>query len=341
MLKFLLKRLLQTLPTLLALMILSFLMIRILPGDPVLSLLGERGATPEAYLEMQKALGLDQSFVSQFLNYSSQLFRGDFGTSIFTKAPVVKEFFTQLPATVELSFLALLLAISFGIPLGLFSAYKKNTFWDPLLSGVSLLGYSMPIFWWALILILFFSVQLGWTPVSGRIHFIYEIPQVTGFYLIDSWWSANPFAAFWSSVQHLILPAFVLGTIPLASIARFTRSAMLESLGQDYIRTAHSKGLGVISVLFKHALRNASIPIVTAIGLMTGALLTGAVLTESIFSWPGLGRWLVQALLARDYPVIQGGILLIAILIVAVNIFVDLLYYKINPTLKSIESEAH
>jgi dipeptide transport system permease protein len=220
-----------------------------------------------------------------------------------------------------------------GIPAGILAAVKRNSFLDHGVMGVSLTGYSMPVFWWGLLLILLFSVQFDLTPVSGRIAVQYFIEPVTGFLLIDSLLSGES-GAFWSAVKHLILPTIVLGTNPLAVIARMTRSAMLEVLGEDYIRTANAKGLPKLRVVAVHALRNALIPVVTVIGLQVGVLFTGAILTETIFSWPGVGKWLIEAISRRDYPVLQGGMLLLGVIVMAVNLAVDLAYGIINPRIR-------
>ena len=259
--------------------------------------------------------------------------KGDLGYSIITKEPVFHEFLTLFPATLELSFCAMLMALLIGLPAGILAALKRNTVLDYSVMGVSLTGYSMPIFWWALLLILLFSVTLGWTPVSGRIDILFDLPPVTGFMLVDSLLSGEP-GAFKSAVSHLILPAIALGTIPLAVVARMTRSAMLEVLREDYVRTARAKGLSRTRVIGVHALRNALIPVITVIGLQVGTLLAGAILTESIFAWPGIGKWLVEAIQRRDYPVVQGGILLSATIIIIVNLIVDLLYGVINPRIR-------
>ena len=227
----------------------------------------------------------------------------------------------------------MLLAVCIGLPAGILAALKRNTVADYAVMGVSLTGYSMPIFWWALLLILFFSVQLGWTPVSGRIAVEFDVPASTGLMLIDALRNGEA-GAFRSALSHLILPAIVLGTVPLAVIARMTRSAMLEVLGEDYIRTARAKGLPAYRVICVHALRNALIPIVTVIGLQIGVLFTGAILTETIFSWPGVGKWLIEAINRRDYPVLQGGTLLIGVVVMAVNLLVDLTYGLINPRIR-------
>jgi dipeptide transport system permease protein len=237
------------------------------------------------------------------------------------------------PATIELALCAILFALLIGIPAGILAAVKRNSFLDHGVMGVSLTGYSMPIFWWGLLLILLFSVQLDLTPVSGRIAVQYFIEPKTGFLLIDSLLSGEE-GAFKSAVSHLILPTIVLGTNPLAVIARMTRSAMLEVLGEDYIRTARAKGLSTFRVVSVHALRNALIPVITVIGLQVGVLFTGAILTETIFSWPGVGKWLIEAISRRDYPVLQGGMLLLGVVVMAVNLLVDVAYGIINPRIR-------
>lgn len=337
MVDFTIKRLLSIFPTLIFLSFLAFILVRQIPGDPVLLMLGERGGSPELYAEMKSDLGLDRPLIVQYFYYISGVVTGDWGVSIHSREPVIKEFLAKFPATFELSILALIWSSLMGVFLGVLAAVYRNQIIDRLIMGFSLLGYSMPIFWWGLLLILFFSIWLDLTPVSGRISVLYDIKPITGFYLIDSWFSEYKWQAFQSAVHHLIIPSFVLGTIPMASISRMTRSSLLEVLNQDYIRTARSKGLPYFKVVFRHALANALIPIVTVIGLMMGTLLTGAILTETIFSWPGLGRWLVDALNQRDYPVIQSGVLLVAILIMFTNFSVDLLYFVINPKMKGLK----
>ena len=335
MLKFVMKRIGLAVPTLFGVSILAFALIRLVPGDPVLLMLGERGASPEVYAELQAALGLDQPAWKQYWIFLSKVVQGDLGLSIFSKQPVIQEFWDRFPATVELSFFAMLFAVSLGIPFGILAAIKRNSVFDYSFMGVSLVGYSMPIFWWGLILILLFSVTLGLTPVSGRMDAVFEVKTVTGFMLIDSLLSEEGWQAFVQALRHLILPSVALGTIPLAVIARMTRSSMLEVLGEDYIRTARAKGLTAFRVVVVHGLRNALVPVVTVVGLMVGTLLTGAILTETIFSWPGIGRWLVSGVMARDYNVIQGGILIIASIVIVVNLVVDILYAVINPRLRS------
>ena len=245
----------------------------------------------------------------------------------------MKEFLTLFPATLELTLSALLFAVILGIPAGVFAALRRGTIVDHVLMGTALTGFSMPIYWWGLLLILFVSVQLGWTPVSGRIDLEYYFDPVTGFMLIDSLLSGQE-GAFSSAVSHLILPTIVLGTIPLAVVARMTRSAMLEVLGEDYVRTARAKGLSPFRVVGLHALRNALIPVVTVIGLQVSTLLAGAVLTEYVFSWPGVGTWLIESIQRRDYPVLQGGLLLISTVVILINIGIDLIYGILNPRIR-------
>ena len=328
MLPFFLKRALRAVPALLAASLIAFFIMRLLPGDPVQQMLGERGGSQKAADEMRAALGLDKPLWQQYLLFAGSAARGDFGRSIITGESVAKEFFAYFPATVELSLCALLWAIIFGIPLGIFAALNKGAFWDSAAVSFSLLGFSMSIFWWGLILILVFSVFLGWAPVSGRLDPLYDIPPATGFYLIDSWLSEGGAGAFWSALKHLALPSLTLGTIPLAFIVRITRSSFLEVLDMDFARTAKAKGLGFYQVFFRHVLRNALIPIVTVIGFLAGALLTGAVLTETVFSWPGIGRWFVHGILSRDYPVITGGVLMMAFIIIVINLCVDGILYE-------------
>jgi dipeptide transport system permease protein len=333
MIRFLLRKFGLLIPTFIGVSIIAFAFIRLLPGDPITLLAGERGVSPERYEELQSAYGFDKPIIVQYVNYLGDILQGDFGTSIVTKRPVLEEFMQLFPATLELSICAIILATAIGIPAGILAAVRRGSFTDQSIMGVALVGYSMPIFWWGLLLIILFSGILQWTPVSGRISLLYFFPQVTGFMLIDSLLSGQA-GAFKSAVSHLILPTIVLATIPLAVIARQTRSAMLEVLSEDYVRTARSKGLGPFRVIGLHALRNALIPVVTTIGLQVGVLLAGAILTESIFSWPGIGKWMVDSVFKRDYSVVQGGLLLIAGMIMLVNLLVDLVYGLINPRIR-------
>lgn len=333
MFRFLLGRIAVLIPTFIGVSIIAFSFIRMLPGDPVALLSGERVMSAERHAEISHALGFDRPIVIQYLDYLWGVLRGDFGTSISTKGSVLEQFFQLFPATLELSLCAIIFAVVLGIPAGVFAAIKRGSFFDQLTMGTALIGFSMPIFWWGLLLIILFSGVLQWTPVSGRISLMYFFPNVTGFMLIDSLISGEP-GAFKSAVSHLILPTIVLGTIPLAVIARQTRSAMLEVLSEDYVRTARAKGLSTLRVVGVHALRNAMIPVITTIGLQVGVMLAGAILTETIFSWPGIGKWMVDSVFRRDYPVIQGGLLIIAGLIMLVNLIVDLLYGLVNPRIR-------
>ncbi len=334
MIRFLLKRLALTLPTFFALMFVTFMLIRLVPGDPIEVRLGERGISPERHALLRKEMGLDQPIWKQFADYVWGLLQGDFGISTISKTPVIHEFLTLFPATIELAFCAMLFAIVLGVPAGVIAASKRGGVYDQSMMGLALTGYSMPIFWWGLMLILLMSNTLHLTPVSGRIDPIkFYFPQVTGFMLIDTLLSGQK-GAFTDAVRHLILPTIVLGTIPLGVIARMTRSSMLEVLEEDYVRTARAKGLPVRRVIGLHALRNALIPVVTVIGLQTGTLLAGAVLTETIFAWPGVGKWLVESIGRRDYPALQGGIMLISMVVIIVNLIVELLYGLINPRIR-------
>ena len=335
MVVFILRRLAQALPALFGASLLSFFMIRLIPGDPVQQMLGERGANAETAQELRQSLGLDKPLYVQYFLFLKALTRGDLGKSILTARPVLEEFGTYFPATAELSISALLWALLLGVPLGLFAALKKGRFLDRLIIGFSLFGFSMSVFWQALMLILLFSVHLAWTPVSGRVSPIYDIPLFTGFYLIDAWFSSQPLSAFLSVLRHLALPSLTLGTIPLAFIVRATRAGVLDVLQKDFIRMARAKGLSNRRVFFRHVLSNALIPLFTIVGLLFSSLLTGAVLTESIFAWPGLGQWFVQALMARDYPVISGGILLMASIVTLLNAGVDIAYAKADPKIRS------
>ena len=335
MLGFILKRLSLVIPTFIGITVMAFFLIHLVPGDPIETMAGERGISPERHAQLRQAYGLDQPLILQYGIYIGRVLQGDLGRSFVTSAPVLEEFKSLFPATMELALSAMLFAILLGIPAGVIAAVKRNSILDQGVMGVSLVGYSMPIFWWGLLLIILFSVQLGITPVSGRIGVQYFIEPVTGFLLIDTLLSEDE-GAFASAASHLILPMIVLGTIPLAVIARMTRSAMLEVLGEDYIRTARAKGLPPSRVIGLHALRNALIPVVTVIGLQTAYLFTGAILTETIFSWPGVGKWLIDAISRRDYPVLQGGILLIGVIVMSVNLLVDVTYGLIHPRMRHV-----
>jgi len=333
MLRFILTRVGLVVPTFLGIILLTFILIRLVPGDPVEVRVGERGISPERHAELIHQMGLDRPLYVQFFDYVGGVLKGDLGISVITHRPVMDEFLTLFPATLELAFFAMIFATLIGLPAGVLAAVRRGSAYDHVVMGTSLTGYSMPIFWWGLLLILLFSVNLGWTPVAKRLGEDYFVDETTGFMLIDTLLSDEK-GSFLDAIKHLILPTIVLGTVPLAVIARMTRSAMLEVLGEDYIRTARAKGLGIYRIVAIHALRNALVPVVTVIGLQVGTLMGGAILTESVFSWPGIGKWLVESISRRDYPALQGGVLVIAALVMATNLAVDLLYGLLNPRIR-------
>ena len=333
MLRFILTRVGLVVPTFLGIILLTFILIRLVPGDPVEVRVGERGISPERHAELIHQMGLDRPLYVQFFDYVGGVLKGDLGISVITHRPVMDEFLTLFPATLELAFFAMIFATLIGLPAGVLAAVRRGSAYDHVVMGTSLTGYSMPIFWWGLLLILLFSVNLGWTPVAKRLGEDFFVDETTGFMLIDTLLSDEK-GSFLDAIKHLILPTIVLGTVPLAVIARMTRSAMLEVLGEDYIRTARAKGLGIYRIVAIHALRNALVPVVTVIGLQVGTLMGGAILTESVFSWPGIGKWLVESISRRDYPALQGGVLVIAALVMATNLAVDLLYGLLNPRIR-------
>ena len=333
MFRFILTRLGLVVPTFLGIILLTFVLIRLVPGDPVEVRVGERGISPERHAELLHQMGLDRPLYVQFFDYVGGVLQGDLGVSVITQRPVMDEFLSLFPATLELAIFAMIFAVAIGLPVGVIAAVKRGSVFDHTVMGASLTGYSMPIFWWGLLLILLFSVNLGWTPVAKRLSDDFFIDETTGFMLIDTLLSDEK-GSFLNALHHLILPTIVLGTVPLAVIARMTRSAMLEVLGEDYIRTARAKGLGVYRIVAVHALRNALIPVVTVIGLQVGTLMGGAILTETVFSWPGIGKWLLESIGRRDYPALQGGIMLISSIVIVVNLLVDLTYGLINPRIR-------
>ena len=302
MFKLLLQKLATLIPTLIGVTVVAFALIRLIPGDPIEIMVGERRLDPAAHAALMQQLGLDQPLHVQYLRYVGGLLQGDLGQSLVTRESVAAELAVLFPATIELAGAALLLALTVGLALGIAAALKRGSWFDQLVMGLATVGNSMPVFWWGLVLIMFFSVGLQWTPVSGRVGIEFDVDPVTGFMLIDSalasWRGAEP-GAFTSALLHLALPATVLGTIPMAVIARMTRSAMLEVLREDYMRTARAKGLNPSRVVLHHGLRNALIPVLTVLGLQVGGLLGGAVLTETIFSWPGIGKWIIDAIARR------------------------------------------
>ena len=333
MLGYVLRRLGLVAVTFLGITVLSFVLIHSLPGDPVEMMFGERGIDPERHAALMMQLGLDLPLPQQYAAYIWRVLHGDLGRSLATHEDVLTEFLTLFPATVELATAAMLAAVLVGLPAGIIAAVRRGTAVDYGVMAAALTGYSMPVFWWAILLILLFSVTLGITPVSSRLDIAYYIEPRTGFMLVDTWLSGEP-GAFRSALSHLVLPAVALGTIPLAVIARMTRSAMLEVLHEDYVRTARAKGVPPWRVVGLHALRNALIPVITVIGLQVGSLFGGAVLTETIFAWPGIGKWLIESVNRRDYPVLQGGMLLVAAIIITVNLLVDLLSGMVNPRIR-------
>jgi len=333
MLRFLITRVFLIVPTFIGVTLAAFAFIRLIPGDPIELLVGERGISAERHAQLLHEMGFDRPLWAQYLEFLGNILSGDLGHSIVTRQPVLQEFLTLFPATIELSLCAMIIAVCVGLPAGILAAVRRGSVFDHSVMALSLTGFSMPIYWSGLMLIILFSGILQWTPVSGRISALYWVDPVTGFLLIDSLLSDEK-GAFISAVRHLILPSIVLATIPLAVIARQTRSAMLEVLGEDYVRTARAKGLSPQRVIGLHALRNALIPVVTVIGLQVGVLLAGAILTETIFSWPGVGKWLVDSISRRDYPSVQSGLLLIASMVMIVNLIVDLLYGLINPRIR-------
>ncbi|MEO6463173.1 MAG: ABC transporter permease [Candidatus Eisenbacteria bacterium] len=332
MLGYVLRRVALLIPTLLGLSVLTFLLIHLVPGDPAAVMLGER-ASPEAVARLRGELGLDRPLHEQYGLFLGGLLAGDLGRSLKTREKVAVEIGNRFPATFELALVAIVFASVFGVAAGILAARHRRSFLDALVMAGSLAGVSMPIFWLGMLAMLFFSVHLGWLPLAGRIAPALAVPRVTGFLLIDTLVAGKP-AAFLDVVRHLILPACVLGTIPLAVIARMTRAAMLEVLTQDYVRTAWAKGLSERRVLLVHVLKNALIPTITVIGLQFGSLLGGAIITETIFAWPGVGRWLVLAVSARDFRAVQGGVLLLAGVFVVVNLVVDLLYATVDPRIR-------
>ncbi len=329
MFAYIIRRFFILIPTLLGVTLIVFFMLRLTPGDPAELMLGER-ATEKSLHEVREHLGLNQPLHVQYGMFMKRLMKGDLGETIFTRQKVWVEIKHRFPATMELSICALFISCVVGIVLGIISATKQYSVFDYTSMLVALTGVSMPIFWLGLVLMLIFSVNLGWLPISGRLSVMTELDVVTNFYVLDSIITKN-WVALKDSIWHLIMPAITLSTIPTAIIARMTRSSMLEVLRQDYIKTAKAKGLTYFKVVYKHALRNALIPVVTTIGLQFGVLLCGAILTETIFAWPGVGKWMYDAVMQRDYMVIQGGTLIIATIFIIINLFVDLLYAVINP----------
>lgn len=332
MVSYIIRRLLSLIPTLLGVSIIVFLFLRMIPGDPALALAGEH-ATEANVQRIREEFGLNKPLHEQYFTYMGKVLRGDLGTSVLSRRPISDEVRARFPATIELSVCALTVALIVGLPAGIISATKRNSIFDNIAMVGSLMGISMPIFWLGLMLNWFFAVRLGWLPSVTRLDSGIELQRITNLLIVDSILTANPEALI-NAVKHLILPAVALGTIPMAIIARMTRSAMLEVLEQDYMRTARSKGLVERVVIVRHALKNALLPVITILGLQVGVLLSGAVLTETIFAWPGIGRWLYLSILSRDYPIVQGMALFITVIFLIVNLLVDLSYAVVDPRIR-------
>ncbi|ESU32376.1 peptide ABC transporter permease [Bacillus sp. 17376] len=326
------RRIFSLIPVLLGLSLIVFFMIRAIPGDPAQVILGQL-ATKEAIADLTRELGLDQPWYVQYFTYLGGLLTGDLGESLRTKSAISTEIWPYLAATMELSFVAMLIAIVIGVNAGIVSAWFQNSWFDYGAMVLALVGVSMPIFWLGLMEQWLFAINLDILPTSGREEVRNPVDAITNFYIIDTLIQGRT-DQFVDVLKHLVLPAMALATIPMAIIARITRSTMLEVMRSDFIRTARAKGLSMFWVVYKHSLKNAIIPVLTIIGLQTGLLLGGAILTETIFSWPGIGRYIYEAINYRDYPVIQSGILIIALIFVLINLVVDLLYAAIDPRIK-------
>lgn len=345
MARYILRRLISVIPTLIGVTFVIFMFQRLIPGDPAVAMLGEHAAK-ENVERIREQLGLNRPifldrdslaagdlkafFDSQYIRYLGRLVRLDLGDSIHRRVPVAETLKQRFPATVELALLSMLIAIAVGIPVGIISAARRNSLIDGVSMMGSLVGVSMPIFWLGLMEIMLFAVILGWLPTGSRLSTGIQIKSITGLFLVDSLLTGN-IPGFIDALKHIIMPAIALATIPMAIIARMTRSSMLDVMQEDYIRTATAKGLAERVVLFRHALKNAFLPVITIIGIQAGTLMAGAVLTETIFSWPGIGKWVYDAILGRDYPIVQGGTLLIALIFVFFNLLVDISYAFLDP----------
>jgi peptide/nickel transport system permease protein len=332
MVKYVVKRILMVIPVMIGVSIIVFCLMRVFSPDPAPIVLGQH-ANQEAITAWRQANGLDAPIVTQYLTYVAGALKGDLGVSYYTKSPVASEIGARFPATIELAVAAIIFASVLGILLGVFAAVKKNSIFDAASSLFALIGVSIPIFWLGILLIMFFAGFLHLLPSGGRINVMLEPAHITGFYLIDAVIQGN-WEAFKDALIHIILPALALGMYSMAIITRMTRSTMLDTLGQDYIRTARAKGISETKVIGKHALRNSLIPVTTVIGLQFGALLGGALLTESVFSWPGIGKFTVDCILKSDFPIVQGIVLLVAVIFVTINLAADLMYAFLDPRIK-------
>lgn len=329
MLAYVIRRLLLTIPVLLGMTLIVFSIIHAIPGDPAQTILGER-ASEESLERLREDLGLNNPWYIQYGIYLKNLLTGDLGMSLKTKVPISQEIFPYLAATLELTLVSLIIAVVVGVNAGIISAWKQNSWIDYTGMLIALIGVSMPIFWLGLMEQWIFAQKLQWLPSIGRTNPREPIEVITQIYTLDTILAGN-WKGLWNVFSHLILPGIALGTIPMALIARITRSSMLEVMRSDYVRTAKAKGLHDFVVVYKHALKNAFIPILTVIGLQLGLLLGGAVLTETIFGWPGVGRYIYEAISFRDYPVIQSGIFIVALMFVLINLIVDLMYAYVDP----------
>ena len=325
-------RLLLLIPTFFGLSVLLFLWVRSLPGGPAVALLGER-ATPEAIAEVNKAYGFDRPLVEQYFTWILNLLQGNFGNSISTRRPVLEEFANRFPATIELAVLAILIAVIVGIPLGYLAARNHGKALDNFLVGSSLVGITIPVFFLAFMLKWVFAVQLGWLPSSGRQDRGLDATHFTGFYVLDGFLTGELDAA-WNAILHLLLPAIAVSTIPLAIIVRITRASVLEVMNADFVRTGRAKGVSRSTIRNRYVLRNAMLPVTTTIGLQAGLMISGAVLTETVFAFPGIGAFLADAIFRRDFPVMQGFVLFIALAYALINLLVDVSYSLIDPRVR-------
>lgn len=332
MLQYIIKRILFIIPILIGVSIVAFLLVHLIPGDPARVILGER-ATPQQIAELRQQMGLDRPLPEQYLNFINRVAHGDLGRSVISHNPVAVELRHRYPATIELALAAMFVALLVGIPAGIISAAKPYSPFDHASMLLALVGVSMPIFWLGLMLIWFGALELGWFPPSGRLSVWVSVQYITGMHVVDSLLTLD-WAGLKDALWHLVMPALALGSIPMAIIARMTRSTMLEVLRQDYVRTAHAKGVAKARVILKHALKNALIPVTTVIGLEFGSLLGGAILTETIFSWPGVGRMVYDGVMNRDFPIVQGTVLVIATTYVIINLIVDVAYAYLDPRIR-------
>ncbi|MFP1644657.1 ABC transporter permease [Pontitalea aquivivens] len=329
----LLERIVQLVPVLLGVSLIVFVMMALTPGDPVQIMIGDQSITPEQEAELRRGLGLDRPMVERFFVFLGNAVQFDFGTSFYHRRPVGEVIAERLPATIELSLVALIVALVTAIPLGVLAAIRKNSILDRLATVGSLLGVSLPGFWFGILLLMLFAVHLQILPVSGRIGFSSEVPTVTGFLLIDTLLAGDP-GAFGDACRHILLPAITLGLPMTAILMRVTRTSMLEVLRQDYVTFADAKGLSRRRVLFRHALKNALIPTVSVAAIETGSLLGGNMIVETVFGWPGLGRLVVESIFLRNYPLVQAAVLFYAVTYVLLNFVADILYTVLNPRVK-------